>query len=173
MTANAPSAAPAAAPSAAAPRTRRPRELTGRHVLIIALCAFAVILTANISMMVAATGSFPGLVAKNSYVASQDFNFRAARQAALGWRTEVVYSASEVRVRVVDADGAPVRGLIANVTIGRPANAGNDREYVLVDGPEGYAIAVDLAPGAWRAAIVIADPVDPAATVDLTARFDL
>ena len=57
-----------------------PRPLTGRKVLLIAVAAFAVILAANLAMLLAATGTFPGLVVKNSYVASQDWTARTDAQ---------------------------------------------------------------------------------------------
>ena len=37
------------------------------------LAAFAVVIAANAALVIAATGSFPGLVVASSYVASQDF----------------------------------------------------------------------------------------------------
>ena len=50
------------------------RELTGRHVLVITLCAFGTIIAVNVFMAVMAVGTFPGLEVKNSYVASQTFD---------------------------------------------------------------------------------------------------
>ncbi|MGF1500962.1 MAG: FixH family protein [Paracoccaceae bacterium] len=131
----------------------RAKELTGRHVLAICLGAFAVILTANISMLVAATGSFPGLVVKNSYVASQGWNNRTVAQAALGWQTALVETDGTVTLTVRDAEGRPVRGLALAATIGRPATDAEDRAHALADTDNGYRADAALAPGLWRVAV--------------------
>ncbi len=127
------------------------RPLTGRTVLAIAVGAFAVILGANMALVVAATGSFPGLVVKNSYVASQGWNDRAGAAEALGWESRVGYGAGRLRVEVTDAEGRAVEGLALSALVGRPARAATDRRLVLAPSAGGYEAAVDLAPGRWRA----------------------
>lgn len=125
------------------------RELTGRHVLIIALTAFATIITANMVMLFAATGSFPGLVVKNAYVASQGWNARTDAQRDLGWQTSVTYVDAELRVEIGDHNGA-VNGLTLVAILGRPASDTLDRKLELIPGPDGYSATINLAPGAWR-----------------------
>ena len=61
------------------------RELTGRHVLVITVSAFAVIIGVNLTLAYQAVATFPGLEVQNSYVAGQGFNDRKAAQEALGW----------------------------------------------------------------------------------------
>lgn len=129
------------------------RELTGRKVLVIALAAFGVILAANLTMMFAATGTFPGLVVKNSYVASQDWNRRTATQRALGWRAEAAIVPEGLAVRFTDAAGAPVRGLAVTAVIGRPASQAGDRSIELREQDGLYRGAIGLAPGLWRVEI--------------------
>lgn len=126
------------------------RELKGRHVLIIALSAFALILTANMAMLFAATGSFPGLVVKNSYVAGVGWNERAAAQQALGWQTEIGFADGMLTVALTDAEGKPVTGQALVATVGRPSSDTEDRQVVLSAGPDGYSARMNLAPGAWR-----------------------
>ncbi len=130
------------------PKTGRP--LRGWQVLLTALGAFAVILTANITMVSSAIGSFPGLVAKNSYVASQQFNEAAAERARLGWRLTVGYRDGRLRLDARDAAGAPLTGLAVDAEIGLAVDARTDRRLVLIEGPDGYAAPIDLAPGQWR-----------------------
>lgn len=133
------------------------RELTGRKVLIIAVAAFGVILAANLTMMFAATGTFPGLVVASSYVASQGWNERTAAQRALGWQAEAAIAAGELAVRFTDAAGAPVAGLAVRAVVGRPASQAEDRRLELVERDGLYRAPVDLAPGTWRVDILGTD----------------
>ncbi len=126
------------------------RELNGRHVLAIAVGAFAVIVGANVAMLVAAVGSFPGLVVKNSYVASQGWNKRSEAQAALGWKTAVSYNGQQLFVRIRGKDGLPVQGLALSARLGRPSSAAEDRVITLAGTPDGYRAEAALSPGVWR-----------------------
>lgn len=129
---------------------------TGRHMLIITVSAFAVIITVNLIMAALATGTFPGLIAKNGYVASQAFNERqaAARtRAALGWSSTLKLNERALELDVLDAGGQPIRGLTVNARIGRPANADDDRFFVLESRDQGYATDVALAPGRWQVVV--------------------
>lgn len=132
------------------------KELKGYHVLVIAVGAFGIVVGANLAMLFAATGSFPGLVVKNSYVASQQWNEKTAAQAALGWQAGVSYSDGTVTVRLTDADGAPVAAADLSLTIGRPARDRGD-QVLTATGADGlYRVPVDLASGRWRIAVTTA-----------------
>jgi nitrogen fixation protein FixH len=133
------------------------RELNGRHVLAIAAGAFAVILGANIAMLVAAVGSFPGLVVKNSYVASQGWNERTAAQAALGWKTAISHNGERLFVRVRDKNGLPVQGLALSARLGRPSSDAEDRLVLLTAAPDGYSAEARLSPGIWRVDLTAPD----------------
>lgn len=129
------------------------RELKGYHVLIIALTAFGVIIAANMTMLMAATGTFPGLVVENSYRAGVGWNDRAAAQRALGWEVGTGYDAGVLVVSVTDAEGAAVSGIALSATVGRPASAAEDRELALRYEGGRYVAPVALEPGLWRVAI--------------------
>ena len=47
---------------------------TGRHITIIMVAFFAVVIAVNLLMARYATSTFGGVVVENSYVASQNFN---------------------------------------------------------------------------------------------------
>ncbi|MGF1446314.1 MAG: FixH family protein [Pikeienuella sp.] len=128
------------------------RPLTGRTVLLCFVGAFAVIFGANMALVVAATGSFSGLIVKNSYVTSQAWNDEVAAIRALGWTSAVGYGDGRLRIEVTDADGRAVDGLELTAVVGRPAQAETDRTLSLVPRDGGYEAAIDLAPGNWRAA---------------------
>lgn len=128
-------------------------ELTGRHVLLIAVSAFAIIIAANLTMLFAATGSFPGLVVSNPYVASQNWNGRADRQKALGWSATVTYAQNRLTVRLVNADGAPVDAAGLSVKVGRPTTDVEDRQIALIGEADLYKAPLALAPGRWQVEI--------------------
>ncbi|MDT8343965.1 MAG: FixH family protein [Thermohalobaculum sp.] len=148
------------------------KELTGRKVLIISVAAFAVILAANLTMMFAATGTFPGVVVRNSYVASQDWNRRTEAQRALGWQAEAAIFSDGLAIRFSDAQGAPVRGLAVTAVVGRPASQAGDRTLELVEEGGLYRVDADFGPGLWRVEIHGADAAGQSfeAEVQLVAR---
>ncbi len=133
------------------------RPLTGKKVLLIAVAAFAVVIAANLAMLFALTGTFPGLVVKNSYVASQGWDRKTQAQRALGWKAAADYGDGALRVAMTGRDGAPVRGLSVVAVVGRPASARDDVRLELTEGAEGYAAPLVLEPGMWRVAITGTD----------------
>ncbi len=142
-------------PKSGRPSTGKP--LTGRKVLLIAVAAFGVVLAANLAMLFAATSTFPGLVVKNSYVASQGWNRKTEAQRALGWKAVASYGEGALRVAMTGRDGAPVTGLNVVAVVGRPASAREDVRLELAEGADGYAAPLVLAPGMWRVVITGTD----------------
>jgi nitrogen fixation protein FixH len=130
-----------------------PKPLTGRKVLLIAVAAFGVIVAANLAMLFAATGTFPGLVVKNSYIASQGWDKKTDAQRALGWRAVTDYADGTLRVIMTGNTGDRVAGLSVVAVVGRPATTRNDVRLELTEGLDGYAAPLDLAPGQWRVMI--------------------
>lgn len=140
-------------------RDARPaRPLTGRAVLAIALGAFGVVIAANLVLVFSATGTFPGLVVPNSYVASQDFDRDRAAQEALGWTVALTAEGAELVLAVTDRDGRPVPGLAVTARLARPATdaAASDLAFAGSDGT--YRAPNRLAPGLWRAALALRAP---------------
>jgi nitrogen fixation protein FixH len=125
---------------------------TGRHMLLVVLLFFGTIIAVNIAMVVAATGTFPGLVVKNSYVASQNYNelLASARvQNAAGWQVELAAPDGVIAFRLADRDGVARQRLHVTALAGRPSSTLEDRLIDLVEGPGGYTAAEALAPGLW------------------------
>lgn len=63
-------------------------RFTGRHLTIILVAFFGVVVAVNVLMARFATATFGGIVVENSYVASQKFNTwldEAKTEKALGW----------------------------------------------------------------------------------------
>lgn len=125
------------------------RPLTGRKVLVITLGAFAVILGANLTLLYAAIGSFPGLEVRNSYVASQVFDVEREAQERLGWSSAVAYADGVLDLRLTGSGGAPARPAAIAARIGRMTTTRDDRVLDLTAGAAGWSAALDLDPGPW------------------------
>lgn len=128
-------------------------KFTGKHMLAIILAFFGVVITVNLVMAVAASRSWTGLVVKNTYVASQQFNRKAEEgraQAALGWKGKLAIADGRVSYRLVDAGGAlvPADGVV--VTFRRPVSDAEDRTLTLERGADGtFSLAEPVRDGVW------------------------
>ncbi len=90
------------------------RTFTGRHMTMILVAFFGVVMVVNFIMARYAVGTFGGVVVENSYVASQHFNRwldEAAAERALGWSADARRTADD-RVEIVLA-GAPAGAEVA------------------------------------------------------------
>jgi nitrogen fixation protein FixH len=129
------------------------RHFTGRHMLLIMLAFFGVIITVNLTMATLANTSWTGLIVKNTYVASQQFNgkVQAAReQDALGWTGDMVFAGGAFRYALADANGAPVALTRSEAVFRRPVEESHDRTVALEPAGAGaVAAVVDLADGIW------------------------
>ncbi len=125
---------------------------TGRHMLAILLAFFGVIFAANFTMAYFAFSSWTGLVVKNSYVASQQFNETTAalEKAALGVDVAATYANGQLTLTLRDQDGKAVLASNVVVTLGRPSHEDEDQEIAL--NPQGGGVFVSshsLAKGQW------------------------
>ena len=136
---------------------RPPKEFTGRHMLYITLAFFSVIIGVNVLMAVVASRSWTGLVVKNSYVASQNFNAELAAaksQSARGWTGAIGYKNGGLEFNVHDKSGRPV--LLDDVVahIGRPAYESEDRTLNLAMTSSGtYHVPINFEPGPWQISV--------------------
>ncbi|HTO30565.1 MAG TPA: FixH family protein [Pararhizobium sp.] len=90
---------------------RQAKEFTGRHMLLIMVAFFGVIIAVNVTMARFAGSSFGGLVVENSYVASQEFNGKLEQgreQVALDWTPDFSIVDGTIRYRLTDCDGNAV-----------------------------------------------------------------
>ncbi|RUV86400.1 cytochrome oxidase [Mesorhizobium sp. M1A.F.Ca.IN.022.07.1.1] len=114
--------------------TQKPREFTGRHMLISILAFFAVVIGVNLTMATFAHRSWTGLVVENTYVASQQFNGRAwegRAPAALGWKGSLTIAGGDVRYSLVDGHGKPVPLHRVRVLFRHPAYEAEDQAVTL------------------------------------------
>ena len=130
-----------------------PRTFTGRHMLGAMVAFVGVIVAVNLTMATFAMKSWTGLVVQNSYVASQEFNDRAAAgraQAALGWQGELAYANGELRYALEYDNGSAVALTDVLVALGRPAYEAEDTTIVPAPtGDGGFAGNVRLGDGQW------------------------
>jgi len=122
--------------------TQKQREFTGKHMLIVIISFFAVVIGVNVTMATLAEKSWTGLVVENTYVASQQFNEEARKgraQAALGWTGTLTIASGEVRYGLVDAQGkaVPLHGV--KVLFRHPAYEAEDEIVTLASPPAGAA----------------------------------
>jgi nitrogen fixation protein FixH len=90
---------------------KAPRTFTGRHMTMILVAFFGVVITVNMVMARAAVGTFGGTVVDNSYVASQNYNDWLAQgraQRALGWDAVLSRDAAGHLLVTLTASGQPM-----------------------------------------------------------------
>jgi nitrogen fixation protein FixH len=131
---------------------REPRPFTGRHMLLVTLLFFGVIIIVNVIMATIATGTFPGLVVENSYVASQNYNelmASARKQAEAGWHMELAAPRGLLEARLSDRDHPARAGLAVTALAGRPSSTQADKTIDLVADGTVYRAADALPSGQW------------------------
>jgi len=134
------------------------KQFTGKHMLLIVLGFFGAIIIANAILAYFALGSWTGLVVKNSYVASQNFNKRlerAERQQRLGITSTLKYHDGILKLTLQHKEGTPFSGLNAKIKIGRTIHENADSTIILKEETTGiYGANSVLAPGLWQAEVL-------------------
>lgn len=128
------------------------RTFTGGHMLGILLAFFATVLIANMTMVYFASHSWTGLVVKNAYVASQEFNAVTARreQAATGISFTLHYERPNLTLALMRSDGTAVAAAQVTVVLGRPSQEGEDQVMTLLPRGNGiFSTVTTLGPGQW------------------------
>lgn len=124
---------------------------TGRHMTLIMVAFFGVVIAVNLVMARFASSTFGGVVVDNSYVASQKYNDwlkEAAQEQALGW-TAAVKRLPDGRVEV-RLGGAP-RGAVLSGHAWHPLGRMPDRPLSFAAGADGSFVSTRAIPaGRWR-----------------------
>ena len=126
------------------------REFTARHMAMVFVGAFGVIIGVNLYMAYSAVRTFPGLEVSNSYVASQQFDVRREAQEALGWTVSAKAVGGLVILSITDADGAPVRLAKLDATLGRATHVRDDMTPAFEFDGTAYVAPVELRRGNWN-----------------------
>ena len=137
----------------------KPRELTGKHVLICFLGFFGLVFAANAVMVKAAMSTFGGVQTISSYKAGLMFGqdvARAEQQDALHWQVTGKLSRdgggnAVLDISVRDPVGIAVNGLSAQARLAHPADERRDHFIALNDASAGRFRGVTRAePGQWE-----------------------
>ena len=139
-----------------APRARQ-GEFTGRHMWLLAIAFFGVIIGVNVTMAVVASTSWTGLVVPNSYVASQEFETKRlahTAQAGAGWVARLDFVDGAAILDVTDDTGLAVDLGQPVLQVNRPVGGHDDQRVTLERRPDGrYAAAITLEAGVWEARV--------------------
>lgn len=132
--------------------TRRP--FTGRHMTMILVAFFGVVIAVNFTMARFAMSTFGGKVVENSYVASQHYNEwlkRAAVQDRLGWeKTLSLDAARHVQLQVLK-QGKPLSDIQVTATLSHPLGRANARPIHFAAQADGSLRSLEALPaGRWR-----------------------
>lgn len=136
----------------------KPREITGRMVLIGIVVFFTIVITVNVMMARFAFSTFAGVETESSYKAGLLFaKERAAanRQIARHWQVDVTMQElgagnRRVLVRATDAQGHPLSSLKADGRLAHPTDARKDVVLDLTPLGDGrYRADAVAGPGQW------------------------
>lgn len=136
----------------------RPREITGRTVLVCFVAFFALIAAVNAVMIRFAVTTFAGTETDSAYRAGLAYNGEEAAantQDALRWTVDGAFArdaAGEavLTIDVKDARRAPVTGVEVSARLAHPLNSRLDRRFVLNRTATGaYRGSTDAEPGKW------------------------
>ncbi|MCF6343382.1 MAG: FixH family protein [Devosiaceae bacterium] len=138
--------------------TKPQKQFTGKHMLIIMLCFFGIIFSMNLLMSMQALNAWTGLVVKNTYVASQEYNdkLEANRaQHALGWTSNIEVKDQVLLFSLLDGESLPIKAEQVEVQVNRPVGTKEDLQLILEMQENGiYSANAKLASGTWRIYVV-------------------
>ncbi|HEX2148391.1 MAG TPA: FixH family protein [Pseudorhizobium sp.] len=126
---------------------------TGWHMIIVMVLFFGTIISVNFYMAWHATHSWSGLVVKNTYIASQEFNGKVAEAKALaasGVTGDLSIQGAIIRYRLRKPDGLPLAADELTLNFKRPV--GEDQDFSLQMQSVGggvFEARHDMLPGAW------------------------
>ena len=133
--------------------TKKPFTFTGWHMLAIMLAFFGTIITVNFTMAYLATTSWSGLVVKNTYVASQQFNGKTAairEMLATGIAGDLSVDGKGMRYRLTLPGDTPVVADAVTAHFKRPVGVAQDFELQLTPAGDGlYLAETTVLPGSW------------------------
>jgi nitrogen fixation protein FixH len=128
-------------------------EITGRKIALIFCVGFATIITANMTLLYFALGSFPGLEVRNPYAESVSFDTRRQAQEKLNWTSSVSYRDGLLTLLLTEPDGGAVITPNLSLEVRRATSNDMDQKLELEFDGRAYVSRVDLPAGNWQALI--------------------
>lgn len=133
------------------------KPFTGWHMLGVLFLFFGTIITVNLIMAYYANSTWSGLVVKNSYVASQEFNGKVEQvkaQEALGFKGKLSSGNGKLAWSLVDKTGAPVAADNVTVLLRRPVTETADKTVTMARLSDGtWSVDHQIEDGLWIAVI--------------------
>jgi nitrogen fixation protein FixH len=137
------------------------KPFTGRHMSIIMIGGFGIVIAVNLVMASFAIGGFSGTVVKNSYVASQNYNGwldRANAQDALGW--DVAVSRDARGMVLVTVQNVP-EDVELSAIVRRPLGVDDRRKVTFTGSPAaGFQSVEPLPGGRWLIRLAVTSGKD-------------
>lgn len=128
-------------------------QFTGRHMSIVIVGFFVVIFLMNLALAYFAIGSWPGLLVRNGYDASQTYNQQieqARLQNQLGWQSQLEIANDTAVLHMTDKTGVAISDLEITAAAARPTNESEDTMLTLTENADGsYGGDANLASGRW------------------------
>jgi nitrogen fixation protein FixH len=134
-------------------QTKPSFTFTGWHMLASMLAFFGVIVTVNFTMAYLASSTWSGLVVKNTYVASQQFNTKTAAIRALlatGIEGELTVTNNRITYQLTLPDNQIVEADVVTAQFRRPV--GEKQNFMVTMLPAGggfYTADREVLPGGW------------------------
>ena len=131
---------------------RQSNGFTGWHMFWIMIAFFGTIISVNVTMAYLANSSWSGMLAKNTYVASQDFNKNADRAkewAREGYKGEVSLEGGKVSYRLEGPAAVVAAVDHIEATFHRPVGDKQDFAIKLTRDGDRFTAADMPAEGPW------------------------
>lgn len=131
---------------------------TGWHMFGVLVLFFGTIITVNLTMAYFATSTWSGLVVKNTYIASQEFNGKAAAirdMLATGIKGKLTVSKGEILYELAIAGSGPVE--VDKVTAHFKRPVGEHQDFIAELQPIGngrYSVSHEVLPGHWIVEVI-------------------
>lgn len=126
---------------------------TGRHMALVMILFFGTIISVNLTMAWFARSSWSGLVAENTYVASQEFNAKAAlsrKIEASGVKGTLTVDDNAITYQLTAPKPGEAVASRVHLTFRRPVGDHQDFDIELADAGNGsFAGSHDVLPGQW------------------------
>lgn len=147
---------------------KKPKELTGRRVLLYMMIFFGFMFAVNGTFLYFAITTHPGEDVKKSYLQGLQYNetlAARARQSELGWKAAIGFSPdqTEVLVQLQDASDMNLRGLDIVGELRHLSSRNGDQTLVFERGSDGLYTAPITVPaqGTWSIRIDAVSETDP------------
>lgn len=138
--------------------SRTARPFTSKHITLILVSFFGVVIAVNVLMARLASSTFGGVVVENSYVASQQFNGwlkEASAEQALGWNAGFARDGQgRAAITLRDRTGRAIAAAKVTAVAEHPLGQRPETDLTLRETALG-TYAAPLEAGRWRLRVMV------------------